>query len=71
MNLQRILAWRLNKEQRDGLARTFDGYAIASGVAVYTVIGGHLILVSIESIALVFTWILCLTVAILLRRNIP
>ncbi|MCX8501340.1 MAG: hypothetical protein ORO03_06575 [Alphaproteobacteria bacterium] len=57
MILRRILDWRLNKEQRDGLGRIFDGYAIASGVAVYTAIGGHLILAPIESIALVSTWI--------------
>lgn len=61
---------RVNRIQKDGLARVFDGFTIASGISVYSYLGGHAFMTGSDVFTTFLVGILCVVLAFLLRKDV-
>lgn len=60
---------RLNRAQKEGIARVFDGFAIFCGIAVYSYLGGMNDMTAGNAFVTFCTGIICEGFAILLRKE--
>ena len=67
LNMVRLI--RFNRDQKDSLAKLLEGFAIASGIAVYTYFGGKLSISIWEALVTAFMGILCESLALIIRRE--
>lgn len=58
---------RATKEQREGIARLFDGWAIATSISMVSAISGHLVLSATEIILLPIGFVYSVNIAFRLR----
>ncbi|MCX8505891.1 MAG: hypothetical protein ORN98_04670 [Alphaproteobacteria bacterium] len=60
---------RLNRLQKDGIARVFDGFTVVCGVAVFSFLGGKGDLNLLEAFETLVIGIACEIYAIFLRKD--
>ena len=60
---------RLNRLQKDGIARVFDGFTVVCGVAVYPYFGGKSDLTDWEAAVTLLVGFICVFCAIILRKE--